>query len=72
MFNGLRKIVLGSSSESLERNTEINSISSPPTDRQEQQIITPCISKSARKRRVLEVNAFSVKKKYFLLLTIIY
>lgn len=53
MFNGLRKIVgaLGST-ESLDKTPELNGG------------VTPCLSKTSKKRKVLEGSGFSAKKKY--------
>lgn len=52
MFNGLRKIVgaLGST-ESLDEAPGINPA-------------TPCLTKTAKKRKVLDGHGFSAKKKY--------
>lgn len=52
MFNGLRKIVgaLGST-ESLDETAEINPA-------------TPCLTKTAKKRKVLDGHGLSAKKKY--------
>lgn len=52
MFNGLRKMV-GSrgSTESLDETPEINPA-------------TPCLTKTAKKRKVLDGHGFSAKKKY--------
>ncbi|KAJ6638641.1 Rho GTPase-activating protein 11A [Pseudolycoriella hygida] len=51
MFNGIRKMIgAKGSSENLDKSDEINPV-------------TPCISKSAKKRKVTESSAFSAKKK---------
>lgn len=51
MFNGIRKMIgAKGSSEDLDKSDEMNPV-------------TPCISKSAKKRKVTEASAFSAKKK---------
>lgn len=56
MFNGFRKIVgaIGSS-----ENLDIT----PPENIEFSNTTTPCLNKSAKKRKVLEPQAFSSKKK---------
>ncbi|XP_037025627.1 uncharacterized protein LOC119067005 [Bradysia coprophila] len=51
MFNGIRKMIgAKGSSENLDKSDELNPV-------------TPCISKSAKKRKVTESSAFSAKKR---------
>lgn len=56
MFNGLRKIVLGSS-ESLDKTLDASGLSKEP--------ITPFLNKSSKRKKILDAtNGFSTKKKY--------
>lgn len=55
MFNGIKKMVgaIGSS----------ENLDSSPERQSQQMATTPCLSKSAKKRKLSESSAFSSKKK---------
>lgn len=57
MFNGLRKIVGNIGSSDNLDNTNENNLSVPSSQ------MTPCLSKSTKKRKIDPITTFSAKKK---------